>query len=658
MEFFVSLHPKRKTLKTNNMNTNISKPWMLTFFGMMLLSATLLVNAQEHLVSGHVTDATNNQPLSGVSVQVKGGKTSTVTDLTGKYQIKVTGYQTLVFSFVGYQTQAIKTFARTTIDVQMTQGADKLEEVVMASKPKRAGEKKESYSQPSVMYDKSQAVMMPAPTGAGRVAYDAKPFETEDYSAIKENGFQEVRNQALTTFSIDVDRAAYSNVRRFLNNGSLPPKDAVRIEEMINYFDYNYPQPTGKDPVAIVTELSDSPWNKGLKLLHVGLQAKTVATDNLPASNLVFLIDVSGSMSDANKLPLLKAGFKLLVDQLRPQDRVAIVVYAGAAGLVLPSTAGNEKSTIKAALDKLEAGGSTAGGAGIKLAYNVAMENFRKNGNNRVILATDGDFNVGASSDAELQRLIEEKRESGVFLSVLGCGMGNYKDNKMETIADKGNGNYAYIDNLLEAEKVFVKEFGGTLFTVAKDVKIQIEFNPKHVKAYRLIGYENRMLKNEEFNDDKKDAGEMGSGHTVTALYEIVPTGVESQYLANVDPLKYQKVEETHATKSGEMLTLKVRYKLPNGDKSMLIEKPVMDTHTPIANTSDNFRFSAAVAEFGLLLRSSEFKGTSTYDHVMTLAKNALSGDSEGYRAEFLKLVKTAKLLGKAEMKDTDEETK
>lgn len=638
------------------MNTNISKPWMLTFFGMMLLSATLLVNAQERLVSGHVTDATNNQPLPGVSVQIKGGKTSTVTDLTGKYQIKVNGYQTLVFSFVGYQTQTVKTFAHTSIDVQMKQGNDKLKEVEIASKPKREAEKKASYSQPSIMYE--QAVMMPAPTGASRVAYDAKPFETEDYTAIKENGFQEVRNQSLTTFSIDVDRAAYSNVRRFLNNGNLPPKDAVRIEEMINYFDYNYPQPTGKDPVSIVTELSDSPWNKGLKLLHVGLQAKTVPTDNLPASNLVFLIDVSGSMSDANKLPLLKSGFKLLVDQLRPQDRVAIVVYAGAAGLVLPSTPGNEKTTIKNALDNLQAGGSTAGGEGIKLAYKVALENFRKNGNNRVILATDGDFNVGASSDAQLQRLIEEKRESGVFLSVMGCGMGNYKDNKMETIADKGNGNYAYIDNLLEAEKVFVKEFGGTLFTVAKDVKIQIEFNPKHVKAYRLIGYENRMLKNEEFNDDKKDAGEMGSGHTVTALYEIVPTGVESQYLANVDPLKYQKVEETHATKSGEMLTLKVRYKQPDGDKSMLIEKPVMDTHTPIASTSDNFRFSAAVAEFGLLLRSSEFKGMSSYDQVIALAKNALSSDSEGYRAEFLKLVKTAKLLGKGEANEIGEETK
>ena len=638
------------------MNANISKPWMLTFFGMMLLSATLLVNAQERLVSGHVTDATNNQPLPGVSVQVKGGKASAITDLTGKYQIKVNGYQTLVFSFVGYQTQTIKTFAHTSIDVQMKQGTDKLKEVEIASKPKREAEKKASYSQPSIMYE--QAVMMPAPTGASRVAYDAKPFETEDYTAIKENGFQEVRNQALTTFSIDVDRAAYSNVRRFLNNGNLPPKDAVRIEEMINYFDYNYPQPTGKDPVSIVTELSDSPWNKGLKLLHVGLQAKTVPTDNLPASNLVFLIDVSGSMSDANKLPLLKSGFKLLVDQLRPQDRVAIVVYAGAAGLVLPSTPGNEKTTIKNALDNLQAGGSTAGGEGIKLAYKVALENFRKNGNNRVILATDGDFNVGASSDAQLQRLIEEKRESGVFLSVMGCGMGNYKDNKMETIADKGNGNYAYIDNLLEAEKVFVKEFGGTLFTIAKDVKIQIEFNPKHVKAYRLIGYENRMLKNEEFNDDKKDAGEMGSGHTVTALYEIVPTGVESQYLANVDPLKYQKVEETHATKSGEMLTLKVRYKQPDGDKSMLIEKPVMDTHTSIANTSDNFRFSAAVAEFGLLLRSSEFKGMSSYDQVIALAKNALSSDSEGYRAEFLKLVKTAKLLGKGEANEIGEETK
>ncbi|MFN8354349.1 MAG: von Willebrand factor type A domain-containing protein [Spirosomataceae bacterium] len=625
------------------MKSNQLKPWMLSMFGLLLLSATLLVNAQERLVSGKVTDATNGTPIPGVSVVIKGTTTGTATDQQGRYQLNVNGYQTLVFTAIGFGPKEVKTFALTKINVQLSPGTNKLEEVV-ATKPKKEGKKVYSEAVMTPAYQPS--VLMPAPSGtAGRVAYDSKPFDTEDYSAIHENGFQETRNQPLTTFSIDVDRASYSNARRFLNNGSLPPKDAVRIEEFINYFDYHYPQPTGKDPVAMVTELSDSPWNKGLKLLHVGLQAKTIATDNLPPSNLVFLIDVSGSMADPNKLPLIKAGFKLLVDQLRPQDRVAIVVYAGAAGLVLPSTPGNEKNQIKDALDRLEAGGSTAGGAGIKLAYQVAIENFRKNGNNRVILATDGDFNVGVSSDAELQRLIEQKRESGVFLSVLGCGMGNYKDNKMETLADKGNGNFAYIDNLLEAEKVFVKEFGGTLFTVAKDVKVQIEFNPKYVKAYRLIGYENRMLKNEEFNDDKKDAGEMGSGHTVTALYEIVPAGVESAYLANVDALKYQQVQETQATHSGEILTLKVRYKDPDGDKSRLIEKAVMDNHTALASTSTNFRFAAAVAEFGLLLRNSEFKGSAHFDQVLALAKEAQGSDSEGYRAEFLKLVKTAKLL-------------
>ena len=381
---------------------------------------------------------------------------------------------------------------------------------------------------------------MPAPAMPPRMAPEAISGN-EEYKAEKEIGFKATDKDPQTTFSIDVDRAAYTNVRRFImQNGQLPPKDAVRIEEMINYFDYNYAQPKGKDPINIETEISDSPWNKGLKILHIGLQAKTIPTDNLPASNLVFLIDVSGSMSDPNKLPLVKTAFKLLTDQLREKDKVAIVVYAGAAGLVLPPTSGKEKNKIKDALDNLSAGGSTAGGAGIELAYKTAFENFVKDGNNRVILATDGDFNVGVSSNDDLEKLVENKRKSGIFLSVLGFGMGNYKDSKMEILSDKGNGNYAYIDNLLEAEKVFVKEFGGTLFTVAKDVKLQLEFNPKYVKAYRLIGYENRVLANEDFKNDAKDAGEMGSGHTVTAIYEIIPAGVESAFLP--DKLKYQQL--------------------------------------------------------------------------------------------------------------------
>ncbi len=420
---------------------------------------------------------------------------------------------------------------------------------------------------------------------------------------------------------------------------------------MINYFDYNYAQPKGKDPINIETEISDSPWNKGLKILHIGLQAKTIPTDNLPASNLVFLIDVSGSMSDQNKLPLVKTAFKLLTDQLREKDKVAIVVYAGAAGLVLPPTSGKEKNKIKDALDNLSAGGSTAGGAGIELAYKTALENFVKDGNNRVILATDGDFNVGISSNDDLEKLVESKRKSGIFLSVLGFGMGNYKDSKMETLSDKGNGNYAYIDNLLEAEKVFVKEFGGTLFTVAKDVKLQLEFNPKYVKAYRLIGYENRALANEDFKNDAKDAGEMGSGHTVTAIYEIIPAGIESAFLP--DKLKYQQLTNTVVgTNSNEVCTVKIRYKQPDEDKSVQMETVVKDVNITLDKTSENFRASVAVAEFGLLLRNSAFKGSSNYDQIENLAKNALGKDSEGYRAEFLRLVKTAKLLDKTENRE------
>jgi Ca-activated chloride channel family protein len=351
-------------------------------------------------------------------------------------------------------------------------------------------------------------------------------------------------------------------------------------------------------------------------------------------------------MSDQNKLPLVKTAFKLLTDQLREQDHVAIVVYAGAAGLVLPPTSGKDKNKIKDALDNLSAGGSTAGGAGIELAYKTTMENFVKNGNNRVILATDGDFNVGVSSNENLETLIENKRKSGVFLSVLGFGMGNYKDSKMETLSDKGNGNYAYIDNLLEAEKVFVKEFGGTLFTVAKDVKLQLEFNPKYVKAYRLIGYENRALANEDFKNDAKDAGEMGSGHTVTAIYEIIPAGVESSFLP--DKLKYQQFTQTSiGSNSDEVCTVKIRYKQPDADKSIQMEEVVKDIHVALEKTSENFRFSASVAEFGLLLRNSDFKGLANYEQVLNLAKNAFGKDSEGYRAEFLKLVKTAKLLDK-----------
>jgi Ca-activated chloride channel family protein len=400
------------------------------------------------------------------------------------------------------------------------------------------------------------------------------------------------------------------------------------------------------------TELASCPWNEKHQLVHIGLQGKKIPTDNLPASNLVFLIDVSGSMQDANKLPLLKSAFKMLVEEMREQDRVAIVVYAGAAGLVLPSTPGSEKEKIIQALERLSAGGSTAGGAGIKLAYEVALKNFKKDGNNRIILATDGDFNVGASSNEDMERLIEKKRDEGVFLTVVGFGMGNYKDDKMEILADKGNGNYAYIDNMQEARKVFVNEFGGTLFTIAKDVKLQIEFNPAKVQAYRLIGYENRRLRDEDFNNDKKDAGELGSGHTVTALYEIIPVGVKSDFAQTVDPLKYQKSEEVApliAFNSREVLTLKLRYKKPDGDKSKLITTTLLARDKDWEGTSENFRWSAAVAEFGMLLRESKYSQDADIASVIELAKGAMGEDEEGYRREFMRLVASSEFLASRE---------
>jgi Ca-activated chloride channel family protein len=472
-------------------------------------------------------------------------------------------------------------------------------------------------------------------------------WNTEEYDGINENIFHGALQNPLSTFSIDVDAASYSNIRRFINSGQRPPKDAVRIEEMINYFQYDYQQPKGSDPFSIYTEISNAPWNENHRLVHIGLQGKKIPTENLPASNLVFLIDVSGSMSSANKLPLLKASFKLLVNQLRAQDRVAIVVYAGAAGLVLPSTSGACKEQIIEALDNLQAGGSTAGGAGIELAYKVAKENFKDGGNNRVIIATDGDFNVGSSSNASMERLIEEKRGDGIFLTALGYGMGNYKDSKMEILADKGNGNYAYIDNILEAQKVLVNEFGGTLFTIAKDVKLQVEFNPAKVQAHRLIGYENRVLRNEDFNNDKKDAGDLGSGHTVTALYEIIPVGVESEFY-KIDELKYQNLaNNSFAATSKELLTVKFRYKDPSENKSKLIIHPLKDNVIQFEKTSDNFRWSAAVAGFGMILRESEFSKGLTIDKVLHLAQNARGDDKEGYRLEFINLVRTQSMVAK-----------
>lgn len=471
-----------------------------------------------------------------------------------------------------------------------------------------------------------------------------EPVGREDYAHIDENDFTSPLSEPLSTFSIDVDKAAYANTRRYLNSGSLPPAGAVRIEELINYFLYDYRQPFSSQPFAFHTEASSCPWNSDHQLVHIGLKGRVIDRSEMPASNLVFLIDVSGSMNNANKLPLLKKAFNMLVDNLNGEDRVAIVVYAGAAGVVLPSTPASQKSTIMNALNQLSAGGSTAGGAGIQLAYQIARNHMIKGGNNRVILATDGDFNVGPSSESALIELIESKRKEGVFLSVLGFGTGNYQDRRMEQIADHGNGNYAYIDNLQEAQKVLVQEMGGTLHAIAKDVKIQIEFNPTYVKAYRLIGYENRALAAQDFNDDTKDAGELGAGHTVTALYEIVPHSANTP-VAGIDPLKYQQLTPSNLSTGAELMTLKFRYKEPDGDESKLLTEVVKTTDKTLSATSDNFRFAASVAAFGMLLRGSRYSGDADYDMVYDMASKARGRDENGYRKEFLQLVQRAKAI-------------
>jgi Ca-activated chloride channel homolog len=470
-----------------------------------------------------------------------------------------------------------------------------------------------------------------------------EPGNTEAYNTIDERRFVTAVANPISTFSIDVDAASYSNVRRFLSQGTLPPKDAVRLEELVNYFPYKYADHAGRHPFAVSTEVGPCPWTPAHRLVRIGLQARHVPTRNLPPSNLVFLIDVSGSMMSPDKLPLVQQAFRALVHELRPEDRVAIVVYAGAAGLVLPSTSGAEQATILGAIDRLQAGGSTAGGAGIRLAYDVAREHFDPEGNNRVILATDGDFNVGVSSDAEMVRLVEQRREEGTFLTVLGFGTGNLKDSKMEQMADKGNGHYAYIDSFREAQKVFVQEFGGTLVTVAKDVKIQVEFNPARVQSYRLLGYENRMLAREDFADDRKDAGELGSGHSVKALYEVVPVGAAPVALGD-DSLTYQAVSlRPDARRSGELMTVRVRYKDPQGSTSRLLEEPVRDRSGGTA--SEDMRFASAVAAFALLLRDSEHRGQASFEQVLSLARGARGDDPQGYRGEFIGMVEAARSL-------------
>jgi Ca-activated chloride channel homolog len=613
---------------------------IVSIFAILVIGALVIASTQSRIITGKVIDS-SGFPLPGVSVVVKGTNRGTVTDIHGDYKIEVfPENKILQFSLIGFVTINEKIAERSVINVLLLVDNVTLNEIVVTGYGSKRDKVSDSYS----------TAAPSAVSYVGKHSFQRynDNFNTEGYAGINENGFKNVNNNPLSTFSIDVDNASYSNIRRFINGGVLPPADAVRIEEMINYFKYDYPEPSGIHPFSVYSELAGCPWNNKHQLLLVGLRGKSIDKSSLPSSNLVFLIDVSGSMNVPNKLQLLKSAFGLLVNELRPQDRVAIVVYAGAAGLALESTPGNKKETILSAINNLEAGGSTAGGAGLKLAYSVASENFIKGGNNRIILATDGDFNVGESSNGGMERLVEENRDRGIFMTVLGFGMGNIKDDKMEIIADKGNGNYSYIDNLQEARRVLVREFGGTLFTIAKDVKFQIEFNPSKVQSYRLIGYENRLLNDEDFNDDQKDAGEMGSGHNVTALYELVPSGTDEK-IPSVDPLKYQESKRTNIATGNnyhnEYLTIKVRYKKPDGMTSMLLEKPVKDYVSEMEDASENLRFAAAVTEFGMILRNSEYKGGSTLEQAEKLARSAKGDDEEGYRGEFIRLIDTAKSM-------------
>ncbi|GAA4038318.1 VWA domain-containing protein [Hymenobacter glaciei] len=617
-------------------------------------------------ITGLVVDGQSKQGIPGATVLVKGTVLGISTDANGRYSLWVpnAATATLVISSLGYTTQERRIGGSRVINLALFSDLKRLSEVVVRgydskaagySSPARPSKRKIKSAQTAA----DGLYAAPAPALQGQIAGIAiiapypsvvMPARTEagagdTYVHVSENVFFEAKKDPLSTFALDVDNASYSNVRRFLNEGQLPPRDAVRVEEMLNYFRYDYAAPatTSPDPVRISTELAVCPWNPAHQLARIGVQAKRIETAQLPPANLVFLVDVSGSMYGPDRLLLVQAGLKLLVKHLRPQDHVALVVYAGAAGLVLPPTPGSQPQVILDAIDWLQAGGSTAGGAGLRLAYSTARQAFKKEGNNRVILATDGDFNVGESSDAAMEQLIVDQRESGVFLTVLGCGRGNLRDSRMETLADKGNGNYAYLDNLDEAGRVLVAQFGGTLFTVAKDVKLQVEFNPARVANYRLVGYENRLLAAEDFNNDRKDAGELGAGHTVTALYEIVPVGSSHPL---VDKLKYQTpVTNASATTAGEILTVKLRYKEPQGSSSRLLAQALGGTPASIEQASPDFRFAAAVAQFGMLLRQSEQRGAATWAATEKLANGARGTDADGYRAELVRLVRLAEGL-------------
>lgn len=669
--------------------------------------------AAQTILTGIVMDSDSNA-LVGASVQVLKNKQSiggSVTDSDGRYRILLdSGNYAMEAHYTGYQTYRVENVQVMPNQVNglniLLADGESLQEVVVVgySTQRKKNAAHSEYSLSKSARRESQKAktagkvaaypVKSAPSTANvnikgsrsntthyyidgvRVSDSARPVQEmeqqrlgddkytfvpdsliegrsdEQYNAILENPFQNARSNAISTFSIDVDAASYANLRRFINDGQLPPRDAVRIEEMVNYFDYQYPKPVGPHPFEVSTELAPCPWAPAHKLLLLGLQGQTMDVGQLPAANLVFLIDVSGSMDTEDRLPLVQQSLHLLTGQLRPNDRVAIVVYAGAAGTVLESTPGTDKVKIKAALDRLHAGGSTAGGAGIRLAYNVARKNFISGGNNRVILCTDGDFNVGISDEGELVKLIENERSSGVYLTVLGYGTGNYQDGKMQQLADKGNGNHAYIDGLAEAQKVLVQEFGGTLFAIAKDVKLQLHFNPAHVAGYRLIGYENRMLATEDFHDDQKDAGELGAGHRVTALYEIIPVGQALPTATKLDSTLIVVAKPDTAVQVGaeDLLVLQLRYKQPKGERpSQLMEYHLNASALGQTTESENFQLASAVAEFGLLLRDSKYKGKASYEQALKRAKTAAKNDPGGYRQELVRLIqKAGKLAVKA----------
>ena len=644
-------------------------------------------------ITGAVYGSDDKLPIPGAVIKIDGSTASgTLTNVRGIYAIDVPDNNSrLVFSYKGFKSKTISPTKADTLDVYLDPSASintpdntsryqpekrkyaendqsndtgsgnqlmDLAPTVNSSQKTQNGQAKQSagYNAPSInsyrpnslpeIYNNGNHYLVRRGPHLPRPYRPAGGSSNESYQPIYENGFSNPKDVPLSTFGVDVDPASYSNVRRFINSGKLPPPNAVRVEEMINYFKYDLTAPVNNQPVAITTEVSSAPWNPNHRLVRIGIKAREAAISQLPPSNLVFLLDISGSMASANKLPLVKVAMKMLIGRLRPVDRVAIVTYAGHVGVQLESTPCSERDMIINVIDRLRAGGSTAGAEGIKTAYTIARENYVNGGNNRIIMATDGDFNVGESSDADMESLITRERYSNVPITILGMGMGNLKDSKMEILADKGNGNYAYIDNLSEATKALVDNYASTLFMVAKDVKLQVEFNPAKVQAYRLVGYEDRLLNKEDFNDDMKDAGDMGSGHTVTALYEIVPQGYADDYSNSGDPLKYQQPKNTPASPyANELMTVKFRYKQPESDYSKMSVAVVKDQPASFNSSSSDFRFAAAVAEFGMLLRNSQFKQRSNYDQVIAIAGNARGRDEDGYRAEFVRIAEIARSL-------------